>query len=81
MFPGSDSHKIIGILAIKPILGFLTGGCPNVPRLGELEITGINTIYIILIRLRDCSWALEGVINQILIQLALFQNLPQVRVF
>lgn len=70
MYPGSDSHKIIGILAIKPHLGFLTGGCPNVPCLGELEITGIdNTIYIILVRLHGCSWAIQNKINQILIQL------------
>ena len=39
MFPGSDSRKIIGVLAIKPPLGFLTGGLPDVPRLGELGIT------------------------------------------
>ena len=58
MFPGSDSHKIIGILA-KTSLGSLTGVALNVARLGELEIIGINTIDIILIRLRACSWAIS----------------------
>ena len=58
MFPGSDSHKLIGILAITS-LGSETGAAHNVARLGELEIIGINTIDIILIRLRACSWALN----------------------
>lgn len=56
VFPGSDSHKIIGILA-KTSLGFLTGVAHNVACLGELEIIGIITIDIILIRLHACSWA------------------------
>jgi hypothetical protein len=40
MSPGSDSHKIIGILA-KTSLGSETGVALY---LGELEIIGINTI-------------------------------------
>ena len=56
MFPGSDSHNLIGILAITS-LGSETGVAHNVPHLGELEIIGIYTIDIILIRLRGCSWA------------------------
>lgn len=56
MFPDSDSHKFIGILA-KTSLGFLTGGAHNVACLGELEIIGIITIIVILIRLHACSWA------------------------
>jgi hypothetical protein len=43
MSPGSDSHKIIGILA-KTSLGSETGVALNVAHLGELEIIGINTI-------------------------------------
>jgi hypothetical protein len=43
MFPGSDSHKIIGILA-KTSLGSETGVALNVAYLGELEIIGIITI-------------------------------------
>jgi len=35
----------------------VTGVAHNVARLGELEIIGIITIDIILIRLRACSWA------------------------
>ena len=58
MFPGSDSHKLIGILAITS-LGSETGAAHNVARLGELEIIGIITIDIILIRLRACSWAIN----------------------
>ena len=57
LFPGSDSHKIIGILA-KTSLGSLTGVAHNVAYLGELEIIGIITIDIILIRLYACSWAI-----------------------
>jgi len=56
VFPGSDSRKIIGILA-ETSLGFLTGVAHLVAHLGELEIIGINTISIILIRLCACSWA------------------------
>ena len=56
MFPGSDSHNLIGILA-KTSLGSETGVAHNVARLGELEIIGIITIDIIPIRLRACSWA------------------------
>jgi hypothetical protein len=56
LFPGSDSHKLIGILA-KTSLGSETGVAHNVARLGELEIIGIITIDIIPIRLRACSWA------------------------
>jgi hypothetical protein len=52
--PGSDSHKIIGILA-KTSLGSETGVALNVPCLGELEIIGIITIDIIPIRLHGCS--------------------------
>ena len=59
MFPGSDSHKLIGILAITS-LGSETGAAHNVARLGELEIIGIITIDIILIRLRACSWAITN---------------------
>lgn len=59
MFPGSDSHNLIGILA-KTSLGSETGVAHNVARLGELEITGIITIDIILIRLRACSWAINN---------------------
>ena len=59
MFPGSDSHNLIGILA-KTSLGSETGGAHNVARLGELEIIGIITIDIILIRLRACSWAITN---------------------
>jgi len=58
MFPGSDSHKLIGILA-KTSLGSETGVAHNVARLGELEIIGIITIDIIPIRLRACSWAIN----------------------
>ena len=54
MSPGSDSHKIIGILA-KTSLGSETGVALNVPCLGELEIIGIITIDIIPIRLHGCS--------------------------
>jgi hypothetical protein len=43
MSPGSDSHKIIGILA-KTSLGSETGVALHVAYLGELEIIGINTI-------------------------------------
>jgi len=46
MFPGSDSHNLIGILA-KTSLGSETGVAHNVARLGELEIIGIITIDII----------------------------------
>jgi hypothetical protein len=54
MFPGSDSHKLIGLshfphLALKP-------GLPDVAHLGELEIISIFTIIIILIRLCACSF-------------------------
>ena len=56
LFPGSDSHKIIGILA-KTSLGSETGVAHNVACLGELEIIGIITIDIIPIRLHACSWA------------------------
>ncbi|QDI89200.1 hypothetical protein Nisw_06525 [Candidatus Nitrosopumilus sp. SW] len=59
MFPGSDSHNLIGILA-KTSLGSETGVAHNVARLGELEIIGIITIDIILIRLRACSWAITN---------------------
>ena len=59
MFPGSDSHKLIGILAITS-LGSETGAAHNVARLGELEIIGIITIDIIPIRLRACSWAITN---------------------
>ena len=58
LFPGSDSHKLIGILA-KTSLGSETGVAHNVARLGELEIIGIITIDIIPIRLRACSWAIN----------------------
>ena len=58
MFPGSDSHNLIGILA-KTSLGSETGVAHNVARLGELEIIGIITIDIIPIRLRACSWAIN----------------------
>jgi len=54
MFPGSDSHNLIGILA-KTSLGSETGVAHNVPCLGELEIIGIITIDIIPIRLHGCS--------------------------
>jgi hypothetical protein len=57
MFPGSDSHKLIGILA-KTSLGSETGVAHNVACLGELEIIGIITIDIIPIRLHACSWAI-----------------------
>ncbi len=43
MSPGSDSHKIIGVLA-KTSLGSETGVAHNVAHLGELEIIGIITI-------------------------------------
>ncbi len=43
MSPGSDSHKIIGILA-KTSLGSETGVALYVAYLGELEIIGIITI-------------------------------------
>ena len=57
MFPDSDSHNLIGILA-KTSLGFLIGVARNVACLGELEIICIITIItIILIRLHACSWA------------------------
>jgi len=48
MFPGSDSHKLIGILA-ESSFGSKTGA-PFVAHLGELEIIVIITIIIILIR-------------------------------
>jgi len=54
LFPGSDSHNLIGILA-KTSLGSETGVALNVPCLGELEIIGIITIDIIPIRLHGCS--------------------------
>jgi len=63
--PGSDSHKIIGILA-KTSLGSETGVALNVPCLGELEIIGIITIDIIPIRLHGCSRAYSNPPSQIL---------------
>lgn len=73
MFPGSDSHKLIGLshnppLALKP-------GLPDVAYLGELEIIVIITIIVILIRLYACSFGqLEFWASQILILIALFQS-------
>jgi len=55
MFPGSDSRRIIGVLAVN-LPGFSNRGCPGVARLGESEIIGIHTICVILIRLRACSF-------------------------
>ena len=43
MFPGSDSRKFIGILALTS-LGSETGAAHYVAHLGELEIMGIVTI-------------------------------------
>jgi hypothetical protein len=47
MFPGSDSHKIIGILA-KTSLGSETGVALHVAYLGELEIIGIPSVCLLL---------------------------------
>ena len=56
LFPGSDSHNLIGILA-KTSLGSETVVAHNVARLGELEIMGIMTSDSIPSRRRACSGA------------------------
>lgn len=43
VFPGSDSHRIIGHSHTPPRV-LKPGFAHNVARLGELEITGIITI-------------------------------------